>query len=190
MPSAAHRSAGLVRARSPGFRPRRAPAGLLGLLGLVMLAMPGCVWRYGLHGGGLPDHIRTVAVLPFDNQTPSPDLQREIAEGLRKAFSSRLGLREAPEDRASAIIRGTIVKYDIDVPVGFSANPQQATSARRRLQVVVDVEILDQTTGKVLWTRKGLSADGDYGESDEAAGRKLAVEHIINDVIEGAQSQW
>lgn len=163
---------------------------LLALVAAATLAANGCLWRYGLHGGGLPDHIKSVAILPFENQTPSPDLQHEIAEGLRKGFSARLGLREAPEDRASAIVRGTIVKYDIDVPVAFSANPQQATSARRRLQVLVDVEIFDQTTGKVLWSRKGLSAEGDYGENDEEAGRKLAVEHIINDVIEGAQSQW
>ena len=148
----------------------------------VTLSINGCVWRYGLHGGGLPAHIRNVAVLPFDNQTAATDLQRELAEGLRKAFSSRLGLREAPEDRASAIVRGSIVTYEIDAPVAFSANPAQATSARRRLQVRIDVEIFDQT--------RGLTVEGDYAENDEAAGRKQAVERIINEVVEGAQSQW
>ena len=167
-----------------------ARAAVLAVLAAATLGASGCLWRYGLHGVGLPDHIRTVAILPFDNQTPSPDLQRELADGLRQGFSSRLGLREAAEDRASAVVRGTIVGYDIDVPVAFSANPQQATSARRRLEVRVDVEIVDQTTGKVLWSRKGLAAQGDYAENQEEAGRKVAVEHIINDVIEGAQSQW
>lgn len=181
-----------ARRARPGRLPSTAnPRAVAAAVALIAVsAGSGCVWRYGFHGGGLPDHIRSVAVLPFDNQTASPDLQRELADGLRKGFASRLGLREAAEDRASAVVRGTIVKYDIDVPVGFSANPQQATSARRRLQVVVDVEILDQTTGKVLWARKGVSADGDYAENDEPSGRKQAVEHIINDVIEGAQSQW
>lgn len=161
-----------------------------GLLFLFLISTTSCVWRYGLHGGGLPDHIKNVAVLPFDNQTAATDLQRELAEGLRKAFSSRLGLREAPEDRASAIVRGAIVTYDIDVPVAFSANPAQATSARRRLQVRVDIEIYDQTRGVVLWSKKGLSVEGEYAENDEAAGRKQAVERIINEVVEGAQSQW
>lgn len=149
-----------------------------------------CVWRYGLHGGGLPAHIKNVAVLPFENQTVSSDVQRELAEGLRKAFASRLGLREAPEGRASAVVRGKIVSYDVDVPVAFSANPAQATSARRRLQIKVEVEIFDQTTGRVIWASRALSAEGDYAESDEAAGRRQAVERIINEVIEGAQSQW
>lgn len=156
----------------------------------LALSVTGCVWRYSLHGGGLPDHIKNVAILPFENQTAATELQRELSEGLRKAFSSRLGLREATEDKASAVVRGTIVQYDIDVPVAFSANPAAATSARRRLQIRVDIEIYDQVRGRVLWTKKGMSADGDYAENDEAAGRRQALERIINDVIEGAQSQW
>ena len=157
---------------------------------VAAVAANGCLWRYSMTSGGLPDHIKNVAILPFENQTAGPDLQRELADGLRKAFSARLGLREATEDRASAVVRGTIVQYETDVPIGFSANPAQASSVRRRLQLRVDVEIFDQTRGRVLWSRKGMSADGDYSENDEASGRKQAVERIINDVIEGAQSQW
>lgn len=157
---------------------------------VLALVLDGCLWRYSLNGGGLPPHIRNAAILPFENQTGSTDLQRELAEGLRKAFSSRLGLREASEDKASAIVRGTIVQYDMDAPIAFSANPAQATSSRRRLQVRVDVEIYDQVRGRVLWSRKGMTAEGDYAENDEASGRRQAVERIINDVIEGAQSQW
>jgi len=157
---------------------------------LATLALPGCVWRYSMNSGGLPEYIKNVAILPFENQTTSSDLQRELTEGLRKAFSSRLGLREATEDKASAVVRGTIVQYDTDVPIAFSANPAAATSARRRLQLRVDVEIFDQARGRVLWTKKGMSADGDYAENNESAGRKQALDRIINDVIEGAQSQW
>ena len=167
-------------------RAARTTLGAAALLACVTASA--CI--YGFAGGGLPRDIRTVAVLPFENETPAPELQRELSEELRKAMSSRLGLREAPEEKASAIVRGTIVRYEIDVPVAFSANPAQATSARRRLQVVVDVEIVNQLTGKTLWSRKGISAQGEYAENAEAAGRKQAIDRIVNDVIEGAQSQW
>jgi hypothetical protein len=80
--------------------------------------------------------------------------------------------------------------YDIDSPVAFSANPAQATSARRRLRVQADIEIIDQVTGKVLWSKTGISAEGEYAERNEAAGRRQAIDRIVNDVIEGAQSQW
>jgi hypothetical protein len=74
--------------------------------------------------------------------------------------------------------------------VAFSADPRQAVSARRKLQITVDVEILDQTSGKVLWQRKGLRAEGEYEERAEPNGRKQAIERIVNDIVEGAQSQW
>lgn len=155
---------------------------------LVVASLSGCL--YGFAGGGFPPHVRTVAVLPLDNETASPELPLELQSALRQAMNARLGLRDAPEDKAHAVVRGKVVRLEPDVPVAFSANPNQATSARRRLRVQVDIEIVDQVTGKTLWSRNGISADGEYAEGSEAQGRKQAIERIVNDVIEGAQSQW
>jgi hypothetical protein len=146
--------------------------------------------RYGFSEGAFPPHIRTMAILPFENQTPTPELQNELFDRMREELQKRLGVRDATEDRADALVRGKIVSYDVDIPVAISADPRQAVSARRRLQVTVDVEILDQTTGKTLWQRKGLRAEGEYAERAEAEGRRQAVDRIINDIIDGAQSQW
>jgi hypothetical protein len=157
-----------------------------GSVSLLLLA--GCIYKFS--GGGFPSHIRTVAVLPFENQTAAAELTRELSDQLRRAMQSRLGLRDASEARASAVVRGTITKYEPDVPVAFSADPNQATTARRRVQISVDVEIVDQTNGKTLWKRQGLAAEGEYAERAEAEGRRQALDRIVNDVIEGAQSQW
>ena len=158
-----------------------------GVLSTVLLA--GCFYSLS-GGGGLPRHIRTVAVIPFENETANPEIAGELHLQLRKSLGDRLGLREAPEARASAIVTGTIKNYEPDVPVGFSADPALATTARRRVQIVVDVRIVDQTTGKTLFERTGLRAEGEYAERAEQAGRKQALERIVNDIIEGAQSQW
>jgi len=151
------------------------------------LLSAGC--RYHLTGGGLPSDIKSVAIIPFDNETASPELQHELNQALRNSFASKLGLKEAGEDKASAVVRGKIVTYDLDVATAFSANPAQATSSRRQLKVSVHVEIFDQIHNKTLW-KGDLVALGDYPEGGEAAGRKQAVEKIVSDVIQGAQSQW
>jgi hypothetical protein len=158
------------------------------LVALLSVTLTGCL--YGFAGGGLPTHIRTVAVMPFDNETATPEVPRELQEALRRGMQDRLGLRDAPEDRASAVVRGTVTRYELDIPVGFSANPNQATSARRRLRVLVDIEIVDQVTGKVLWQKTGVSAEGEYADRGEAEGRKQAIDRIVTEIIEGAQSQW
>jgi Lipopolysaccharide-assembly len=165
--------------------PRRA------LLALALACLPlssGCL--YGFAGGGLPPHVKTVAVLPFENETTSSELPRELQEALRLGLQSRLGLRDAPEEKATALVRGRITRFEPDIPAGFSASSGQATSARRRLRVQLDIEIVDTVTGKTLWTRASMSAEGEYADQGEALGRRQAIERIVNDVIEGAQSQW
>lgn len=157
---------------------------------LTLAAIAACSVHYGFAGGGLPANIRTMAVLPFDNQTTSPDVQRELLDVMRRELQKRLGVRDASESRADAIVRGVITAYDVDVPVAVSANPQTAVTARRRLQVTVDVEIVEQSNGHVLFQRKSMSGEGDYDERAEAAGRTKAIEKIVNDIVEGAQSQW
>ncbi len=157
---------------------------------LALLALPGCFWKYGFAGGGLPVHVRTLAVVPFENQTPVPELTRELADAVRTGFLDRLGLRDATEEKADAVVRGTITRFDPDAPVAFSADPTRATQVRRRLQIVIDIEIFDQVTNKVLFTRKGLMAEGEYSDRADVAARKQAIDRIVNDVLDGAQSQW
>jgi hypothetical protein len=155
-----------------------------------LLALLAACFPYGFTGGGLPSHVKTVAVLPFDNQTPSASLQQEVLVFMRRELEHRLGLRDAPEARADAVVRGTLVRYDVDVPIAYTADPNQARTARRLLQLTVDVELVDQHSGKALWQRKGLVAQGEYDESAEADGRRRAIERVVNEVVEGAQSQW
>ena len=154
----------------------------------ALLLLSGCI--YGFAGGGLPPNVRTVAVLPFENQTSSAELQQEFMGRLRRELRARLGVREAGEAQASAIVRGSITRYEPDIPIAFSADRTQSVSARRKLMLTIDIEIYDQTAGRVLWARKGMAAEGEYAERAEAEGRRQAIDKLVNDVIEGAQSQW
>lgn len=162
-------------------------SGLLVVSALVILGTASCRFPYGFTGGGLPREIDTMAILPFENRTPSPSVQQELLQHMRAELRRRLGVRDAAEDQAKAIVRGVITEYQQDIAVGFST---QTTSARRRLQITVDVEIYDVQKGRVLFARKGLRAEGEYAERADAEGRRLAIEKLVNDIVDGAQSQW
>ena len=131
-----------------------------------------------------------MAIQPFDNETSTPELQKELLDAMRKELQPRLGVRDAPEERADALVRGVVRTYDPDIPAGYSSTTTQAVTSRRKLQITLDVQILDQTTGKTLWEKKGLRAEGEYGERDEPGGRRDAIKRVVNDIVEGAQSQW
>ena len=145
---------------------------------------------YSFTGGGLPPEIHTFAVASFDNQTPTSQLPKEITDALRVRVRDRLGLRDATEAKANALIRGTVQRYEVDIPVGYSASNKQQTTATRSLELRVDLEMIDQVTGKTLWQQKGAIAQEQYQEGGEPAARKRAIDQIVNKLIEGAQSQW
>ena len=161
------------------------------LASLSALALAGCL--YGFAGGGLPPHIRTIAVLPFDNQTPEPTLTQEINNAVREAVEGRLGLRQASERQADAVVRGTITRYEPDLPVAYTGDEDdggQVRVTRRLVQINVSVEIIDQETEKPLWQRSGLLLEGDYDPGQEQQGRERALDKLVTNIVEGAQSQW
>ena len=160
------------------------------LLSVSTLSLGACLYKFS--GGGLPSNIRTVAVLPFDNLTPEPILTQEITQAVREAVERRLGLRQAGEDQADALVTGIVRRYDPDLPLTFTGQTanNQVVVTRRMVQIVLDVKIMDQKANKVLWERPGLTVQGEYDPNQEPQGRKKALEKLITDIVEGAQSQW
>jgi Lipopolysaccharide-assembly len=154
---------------------------------VTTLWLAGCL--YGFAGGGLPD-VKTVAILPFENDTPEPALTQQVSEAVREACERRLGLRVASEANADALVRGRITRYEPGIPTLVQPGQGRADVNRRRLQILVDVEIVDQRDGKTLWKRQGLMVDGEYDPGQELQGQRLAVQKLVNEIVDGAQSQW
>lgn len=154
------------------------------------MALAGCF--YSFTGGGLPQGIRTVAVLPFDNLTAEPALLTSVDSAVREAVQSRLGLRQASEAQADALVRGTIVRYEPELPVAFTGNDQnnRVDVTRRLVELTVNVEILDRRAEKALWQRSGLVVRGEYDPGQEREGRARALDQLVVNIVEGAQSQW
>ncbi|HET9384905.1 MAG TPA: LptE family protein [Gemmatimonadales bacterium] len=150
------------------------------------LWLAGCI--YGFAGGTLPN-VKTVAILPFDNDTPEPALTQEVSEAVRQAFEGRLGLRVAPEATADALVRGRIARYDPDVPIALLPGQGEVTVTKRKVQLAVDVEILNQREGTTVWKRQVL-VDGEYNPGREREGRRIALDKLVNEIVDGAQSQW
>ncbi len=155
---------------------------------LLFLSLTGCFYSFA--GGGLPPNIHTIAIATFDNQTASPDIPKELYDEMHTQLLRRLGVRDAPRERADALVHGVIQSYDADVPVSFSANPQQAVTARRHLQITIEIEIIDQSNSKVLFQNKAMREEADYAEREEADGRHQAITKMVQKIIEGVQSNW
>lgn len=133
-----------------------------------------------------------MAILPFDNLTPEPILAQEVSDSVRAAVQGRLGLRQAGEASADAVVRGSITRYEPDVVVAFAgAGNSQVTVDKRLVQVTVSVEIVSRD-GTTIWQRSGMMLEGDYepASETEARGRGRALSKLVTNIVDGAQSQW
>ncbi len=135
-------------------------------------------------------NIKTVAILPFDNETPEPALTTEVAIAVHQAIEDRLGLRPSGEQSADAVVRGRITRYDADLPLAVQTGTGQANVTRRQVQITVEIAIVDQRDGKTLWQNQSLTVLGDYQPPSEAEGRKIALDKLVTEIVNGAQSQW
>jgi hypothetical protein len=156
--------------------------------------------NYGFQGGGgFPEDIRTLYIEPFDNQTVQVELDqllfRRLTEDLPRALGGRLG----GEENAEAVVRGRILRYDI---VGQNYRPgEQNTNTTNnavdvltyQVTITVSVEIVDRKRNVILWDSQSLVGRGDYRQgsaSGEQEGRDTALKHILQQILDGAQSQW
>lgn len=163
---------------------RASPAALLGAAA--------CLYSFS-GGGGLPGHIRTLAVLPFENQTTQFTLTQEITQTFQDELTQRLGLRSASEGAAHAILRGRILNY-ANEPSIFRrpGEPGEAVvEDQRRVTITISVELYDAAKNQILWESSNVSASGEYLLADgEERGRQLALRNLVQKVADGARSQW
>jgi hypothetical protein len=162
-------------------------------VGAAALAIGIAACNYGFEGGGFPPHIRTVYIAPFENQTPQFDLDQRLYSRMLEELPRRLGVRVAGEQAADAIIQGVILAYD-DVAQAFNPATAQAgpTTATHEVRVGVSVRLIDVRDHVIRWESQRLTGRGTYRpdtQSDETA-QLIAIANIIEQIVDGAQSQW
>jgi len=158
---------------------------------LLALSQAGCIYSFRA-GAGFPSYIRTLAVLPFENSTSRFELTQELHEVLSRELPRSLGVRPAAEEFADAVVRGTIVNYAQDTPSYRASDPGAPPEVFiRQVSLSIRVEIIDRVENVVLWDNSGLSGRGDYLESEiEDVGRAEAIRQLVQQIVDGAQSNW
>ncbi len=175
--------------RTPG--PSGARSLRLGALALVLLA-GACNYSFRA-GSGLPDYVRTIAILPFENETNRFELTEEIRQALERDVPRSLGVRTGGEDIADAVVSGTIRTYDVNAPLYRpGVGGDRAQVIQREVSISVHVELLDRVGNLVLWEDQALNVRGQYLEDSESEdiGREEAIKLLVQRVIDGAQSNW
>ncbi len=163
----------------------------LSLLALGLLALTGCNYTFRA-GSGLPAHVRTMAVVPFENDTGRFELTDEVHRALMERLPGSFGVQAAGEGAADAVVRGTIRRYEDEAPLFRPGEEGRIDVIERQVSIVVHVEIVDVRENVILWDASTLTARGEYleaGETEEI-GREAAIDRLVQSIIDGLQSDW
>lgn len=188
------------RARTPARTPAtrtRAPfhcalrVGSWAVALLVAGAAAGC--NYSFQAGSFPPpHVRTLAIEPFENETDRFEVASELYDELVRRLPSALGVRSAGLDVADAVVRGSVIRYEVQAPnYRAGASGQAARVLQREVRIAIRVEIVDRVENVILWESNSETAQGLFAEgAPEEEGRRAAIELLVQRIVDGAQSNW
>lgn len=157
---------------------------------MLLPILAGC--NYSFSGGGLPPHIDDVYVTPIENLTTQFALTDPFTRGLLDAVRGRLGVQLASRENADAEIRAELIRYT-DQASNFAGRENIGAEVfQRRVSITARVEIIDLGRNEIVWSGTSVSGVGEYAPETESeeVGQKLALENLIQKIVDGAQSQW
>jgi outer membrane lipopolysaccharide assembly protein LptE/RlpB len=153
----------------------------LGVLCGVML-LTGC--GYQLAGSGeLPGEVATIAIPMLANRTAESGLEAVMTNALIDELSRRRQNLVVSEERADAVLRGTISGLGTET-LSRSAT---LTAVERRLVITAELTLTDRN-GNVLWQDRQLRAEQAYAVAGTKAGtetnRRLAIGQVAQRLAE------
>lgn len=157
----------------------------------AFLVFAGCNYTFS-GGGGLPSHIKTIYVPPVENRTTQFALTESLTQGLLEAARGRLGAQLASELDADATIVAEITRYD-DSAVNFAGVEDVGAAVfQRRVSITARVEIVDNAANEIIWSAGSVTGVGEYEPATETEleAQEIALENLIQRIVDGAQSQW
>jgi hypothetical protein len=159
---------------------------------VATIGMIGCNYTFA-GGGGLPSHIETVYVPPVDNNTTQFALTQTFTDKLLEAVRRNLGVQLAAEAEADATIVAELSRYT-DLAINFQGVEDVGAAVfQRRVSIVARVQIIDRSKNEIIWNGTGVSGEGEYSPADpagESTGQEVALDNLVQKIVDGAQSQW
>jgi hypothetical protein len=143
-------------------------------------------------GGGFPSNIKSVYIEPFDNRTSRFELESQLFRQMQENLPRSLGLRLGTQQNADAVVRGQIVNYSDQAQNYLPGQQGNVQVLQHQVQITVAVAIIDRANNEILWDSQSVVGRGEYNpnsQTDEVA-RLKALENIVRQIIDQAQSQW
>jgi hypothetical protein len=145
---------------------------------------------YSFSGSTLPQHLKTVDIPLFANQSLMPGVAEELTDALSKQVVA-MNLLSITSKQGDATISGTVVEYSNTPRTFGTSGTRQVDVAEYIVRISVAVEFMDNKSGNPLF--KGtIKGEGiyDFKASTEAAGRATAEKDVVQQILQQSVQSW
>ncbi|MCD6292290.1 MAG: LptE family protein [Deltaproteobacteria bacterium] len=130
---------------------------LILILLLPVFLFPSCGYRLRGHQE-LREDLRSVAILPFSNDTYESRIEDELYNALVDEFARSKNLRVVAAKDADLLVKGAIRAVE---SYSISYSPDDKTY-EYRVVMTIDAEIAEARTGDVFWRRSAMQEVEEY----------------------------
>jgi len=161
----------------------------------IVLLLSACGYHTAGPGNILPDHVKTIAIPAFVNETQSYKLEQMLTGAVVREFTTRANYRVIPnaDDDTDAILRGTVLSA-ATAPSTYDANTGRVAS----VLVTVNMKVaLTGRDGKVLYANEQYQFREQYQvaqgfvsffQEDSPALQRLSQDFartLVSNILEG-----
>jgi hypothetical protein len=169
---------------------RTLPVVIAGALTCTLLCGCGEIGGY-TNQSLFPDHIRTVCLEMFDNQTFRRDIEYELSDALAKRIEADTPYKiVSDKGRADTLISGRIVAAD---EFGLTTERQLGGILEKELQLRAVVTWKNLDTGQFLIESRTVSASATYSpyqNQDFKYASTLAANNMARKIVELMEKKW
>jgi len=141
----------------------------------------------------LPPDISSIYVPTFVNQTDQPQIEAQSTSATINEFIRDGSLRVESEDNADAVLRVTLVNYEL-APLGFRREQPTATDEYRVL-LTASVKLENKDTGEIIFESPRIRGESTFQlEGDLTSGKRIALPEasrdLAHDIVERIVEFW
>jgi lipopolysaccharide assembly LptE-like protein len=127
---------------------------------VVLFGLCGCGYKVSGKADLLPDKIGAIAIPAFENITTRYRLTQKMATAMTREFTARSRYRiVANPQNADATLFGAVVNF-FSYPTIFDSRTGRA--AGMQVIVVLNLRLVEEGTGKLLYQASGMSIQSRY----------------------------
>ncbi|MDG5813899.1 LptE family protein [Chitinispirillales bacterium ANBcel5] len=156
---------------------------------IAALVLIGC-GVYTFSGSSLPNHLKTVELPLFANNSLEPGVAEDLTQELNREIVSGNLLRVV-NDNGDAVIRGTVVAYSNDPYAYGTVSDREVDIDQYIVNISADVSFFDNKRSQAIYEGT-VRGEGiyDFKNETEDHGKQRAINDLVERILQRSVQSW